>query len=184
MNTYNVHLYRAMRLFFPGIEAPSAEIAALWVSEKPTEEAALIDDCDGETLAALVDVAGDETFEHSQMIHLDLVREAMLDLIKALDDLCAHIEVAYGDIGLSEAYAALDKAYDAYAPPSKRDAGSMKARRTAWASAALASFRSITGQHAEEETGEAIGDLICDLLHLAKATGLNPDALVTQGIGH
>ena len=100
LTTFNVHLYRAMRLFFPGIEAPSAEIAASWASQKLTDEAALIDDCDGETLAALVDVVGDEAFEHSRMISFDPAREAMHDLITALDNLCTRIEGAYGDIDL------------------------------------------------------------------------------------
>ena len=49
----------------------------------------------------------------------------------------------------------------------------MNEKRAAWASAALAAFCLITGQHPEEETGEAICDLISDLLHLAKAKGLN-----------
>ena len=184
LTTFNVHLYREMRLFFPGIEAPSADIAASWASQKPTDEAALIDDCDGETLAALVDVAGDETFEHSRMISFDPAREATHYLVTALSNLCAQIEGAYGDIDLSEANAALAKALGASAPTLQREAGTMNAKRAAWASAALAAFRLITGQHAEEETGEAIGDLICDLLHLAKAKGLNPDALAAQGIGH
>jgi hypothetical protein len=60
----------------------------------------------------------------------------------------------------------------------------MNVKRATWANAALATFCSITGQQAEEETGEAIGDLICDLLHLAKAKGLNPEAVASQGIGH
>jgi hypothetical protein len=184
LTTFNVHLYREMRLFFPGIEAPSHEVAASWASQKPDDEAALIDDCDGETLAALVDVAGDEAFEHSRMISFDPAREATHDLVTALGNLCAQIEGAYGDIDLSEANAALAKACGASAPASLREAGPMNEKRTAWASAALTSFCLITGQHAEEETGEAICDLICDLLHLAKAKGFHPDALVAQGIGH
>ena len=70
------------------------------------------------------------------------------------------------------------------APASQMEAGSMNTKRAAWASAALASFCWMTGQHDEEEMGEAIGDLICDLLHLAKAKNLNPEALVTQAIAH
>jgi hypothetical protein len=116
MNTYNVHIYREMRLFFPGIEAPSAEIAAAWAAQKPTDDAALVDDCDGETLAALVDVVGDEEFEHSQMISFDPAQETMRALITALDNLCAQIEGAYGDIDLSEANAVLAKADGTAAP--------------------------------------------------------------------
>jgi hypothetical protein len=60
----------------------------------------------------------------------------------------------------------------------------MNTKRALWANGALASFRAVTGQTAEEEASEAICDLICDLLHLAKSWGFNPDALVTQGMGH
>ena len=60
----------------------------------------------------------------------------------------------------------------------------MNAKRAKWADIALTSFRAATGQNAEEEVGEAICDLICDLLHLAKTWGFNPNALLTQAIGH
>jgi hypothetical protein len=123
MNTYNVHIYREMRLFFPGIEAPSAEIGASWASQKTTDDAALVDDCDGETLAALVDVVGDEAFEHSQMIDFDPARQFTRELQEALVNLCAQIDGAYGDIDLSEANAVLAKVGGAAAPtgsPSSR----------------------------------------------------------------
>ena len=109
MNTYNVHIFCEMRLFFPGIEAPSAEIAASWASQKLTAEAALIDDCDGETFAALVDVVGDEAFKHSRMIDLDPARQFTRELQEALVNLCAQIDGAYGDIDISEANAVLAK---------------------------------------------------------------------------
>ena len=41
-----------------GIEADSHEAAASIARDKPTDQADSIDDCEGETLAALVDVAG------------------------------------------------------------------------------------------------------------------------------
>src|SRR5207244_6904068 len=72
MTLYNVHIYREMRLYFPGIEAQSPHEAARIAADKPTDEAALIEDCEGQTLAALVDVAGDECFEQSQIIDFDL----------------------------------------------------------------------------------------------------------------
>ena len=60
MTLYNVHIYREMRLYFPGIEAGSLEAAASIAADKLTPDAQVIDDCDGETLSALVDVVGDE----------------------------------------------------------------------------------------------------------------------------
>jgi hypothetical protein len=68
--------------------------------------------------------------------------------------------------------------------PPRHEALKMNAKRALWANVALSSFRAVTGQNAEEEAGEAICDLICDLLHLAKSWGFNPDALAAQGIGH
>ena len=70
MATYNVHLYREMRLFYPGIAADSAEKAALIATEKQTDEAQRIEDCEGVNIAALVDVQGDTDYEHSVVIDL------------------------------------------------------------------------------------------------------------------
>jgi hypothetical protein len=70
-NTYNVHIYREMRLVFGGIEADTPEAAASIARDKPTGEADSIDDCEGETLSALVDVQGDEDYEDSQFIDFD-----------------------------------------------------------------------------------------------------------------
>ena len=39
MNHYNVHLFRAMRLLFAGIEADSPEAAAAIARDKPTGDA-------------------------------------------------------------------------------------------------------------------------------------------------
>jgi hypothetical protein len=71
MTHYNVHVYREMRLFFPGIEADTPELAAQIAAEKPTHDADFIDDCDGETLAALVDVVRDHAFAQSVTIDFD-----------------------------------------------------------------------------------------------------------------
>jgi hypothetical protein len=59
MTIYNVHLYREMRLFFPGVDADSHEAAAEIARQQPTDKAQGIEDCDGNDTAALVDVAGD-----------------------------------------------------------------------------------------------------------------------------
>jgi hypothetical protein len=72
MTTYNVHIYREMRLVFGGIEAASPEEAAAIARDKPTEDADEFDDeCDGETFYALVDVQGDEQHEQSRFIDFE-----------------------------------------------------------------------------------------------------------------
>jgi hypothetical protein len=71
MTIYNVHIYREMKLKFDGIEAESPEAAANIARDRLTEDADDIDDCDGETFAALVDVAGDEHFTRSRFIDFD-----------------------------------------------------------------------------------------------------------------
>lgn len=68
MIKYNVHIYREMRLTFEDIAADSSEAAAQLAREKPTDDAVSMEDCDGETLAALVDVSGDEEYEQSRLI--------------------------------------------------------------------------------------------------------------------
>lgn len=68
--------------------------------------------------------------------------------------------------------------------PALRIEGDMNTRRAAWASAALAAFCALTGQNTEEEAEEAMSDLLCDLLHLAKAKGFNPQTMLTRAVGH
>ena len=59
--TYHVHLYREMRVTFSPIQARSPQEAAEMARQLSNDQAVSIDECDGEDLAALVDVAGDET---------------------------------------------------------------------------------------------------------------------------
>lgn len=87
MPTYNVHLYREMRLFFPGIEAESAEQATKLVAEKPTDHAEYTDDCEGETTSALVDLVGDEDFSESVTIDLDPMKAAAKELYDLLEEI-------------------------------------------------------------------------------------------------
>ena len=75
MTIYNVHIYREMRLVFGGIKADSPEAAAAIARDKLTSDADSIDDCDGETFAALVDVAGDEQYEQSVTIDFEPERQ-------------------------------------------------------------------------------------------------------------
>jgi len=86
MTVFNIHLYREMRLVYEGIEAASAEEAAAKARTFRTEDAVEIADCEGETLAALVDVVGDEEYENSQMIDFESqrMRQAAPETLKAL----------------------------------------------------------------------------------------------------
>jgi len=72
---YTVHLYREMRLLFEGIEADSHEAAASIARDKPTGDADKVEDCEGEDLAALVDVAGDEDYSQSVTIDFEAERQ-------------------------------------------------------------------------------------------------------------
>lgn len=69
MPTYNVHVFREMRLLFPGVEAATPEEAADVARGRPTGEAHAIEDCEGVDLAALVDVVGDEEYRQSKWIN-------------------------------------------------------------------------------------------------------------------
>jgi hypothetical protein len=86
MTKYNVHIYREMRLTFAGIEAETSEIAAAIARETPTGDADDIEDCEGETLTALVDLAGADDFAQSVTIEFEgqRMRKAAPDLLEAL----------------------------------------------------------------------------------------------------
>jgi hypothetical protein len=78
-----------MRLAFERIEAESPEAAAAIASDKPTEDADDIDDCNGEDFGALVDVAGDDRYERSVMIDFEAerLRQAAPKLLVALQQI-------------------------------------------------------------------------------------------------
>lgn len=96
MTLYNVHLYREMRLHFPGITADTPEQAARFAADKPTAEAEYTEDCEGDNLAALIDVAGDDEFTQSVTIDFEpeRLRKAAPELLEALETLA---EQADGD---------------------------------------------------------------------------------------
>jgi hypothetical protein len=71
IHTYHVHIYREMRLTFSPILAGSTQEAAELARRLPTKDAASIEDCDGADLAALVDLAGDAKYEHSELIDFE-----------------------------------------------------------------------------------------------------------------
>ena len=67
MTIFNVHIYREMRLVYSGIEADTHEEAAAIARDKRTNDADTIDDCEGETFSAVVDVQGDEGYERTRI---------------------------------------------------------------------------------------------------------------------
>ena len=75
MTNYIVHIYREMRLVFEGIEADTPEAAAAIARDKLTGDADDIESCDGETFAALVDVAGDKEYGQSRTIDFEPERQ-------------------------------------------------------------------------------------------------------------
>lgn len=89
MTLYNVHIYREMRLFFPGIEAATPAEAAVKARDLDAADAEEITSCDGETIAALIDVVGDHEFEHSVTIDFDheRLRKAAPGLLDAIPTL-------------------------------------------------------------------------------------------------
>jgi hypothetical protein len=86
MTTYTVHIYREMRVVFGGIEAETPEAAATIARDMPTGDADDIDDCEGESFSALVDVQGDEEYEHSRFIDFEVEsqRKLLPELLEAL----------------------------------------------------------------------------------------------------
>ncbi len=71
MTLYNVHIYREMRLVYEGISAETPKAAAAIARKKPTDDCVEIADCEGETLSAVVDEAGDSAYERSVMIDFE-----------------------------------------------------------------------------------------------------------------
>ena len=71
MSLYTVHIYREMRLRFDEIKAKTPEAAAAIARERLLHEADHVDDCDGETFAALVDEECDHDYEHSKTIDFE-----------------------------------------------------------------------------------------------------------------
>jgi len=85
MKAYNVHIYREMRLFFPGIVARTVQEAARLAADMPSSAAEALADCDGENLAALVGGGGSDNGKQSWMIDFDSVSTIAPDLLTALE---------------------------------------------------------------------------------------------------
>jgi hypothetical protein len=106
MTTYNVHIFRAMRLYYPDIEADTPEKAAETARRKTTDEAESTEDCDGQDFGALVDRVGDEDHEHSVWIDFEPERQRraaplLRDALHSLLEQTVDMDLKYG-IGLSD----------------------------------------------------------------------------------
>jgi hypothetical protein len=108
MTIFNVHIYKEMRLVFSGIDADSHEAAAEIARDKLTEDADSIDDCEGETLSALIDVQGDEEYAQSRVIDFEgeLSRKVAPKLLEALIVADGFVEWAFDHAADSNATAA------------------------------------------------------------------------------
>jgi hypothetical protein len=101
MPLYHVRLYREMRLFFRNVEAATPEDAARLAASLDMDRADHVDDeCDGENLAALVDVAGDEDYQHSVMVDFEAerMRKTVSSLLEALEEAVQEIEYHHRDL--------------------------------------------------------------------------------------
>lgn len=101
MTKYNVHIFREMRLYYPGIEAESHAEAAEIASKMDTCEAGEAEDCNGEDLSAMVDVEGDEEFAKTELINFEPQRlldvapkllEALLNALPYVEDVLSNPE--------------------------------------------------------------------------------------------
>jgi hypothetical protein len=99
MTTYNVHIYREMRLFFERIEAETPEAAAAIARDKLTSDADDIDDCNGEDLGAMIDAAGDE--DYGQSVGIDFESERQRKAAPRLLAACDMVRRAYAGDGVS-----------------------------------------------------------------------------------
>ena len=100
MTHYIVHLYREMKLSYTGIEADTPEAAAAIAAGKPTADAGNIEDCEGQNLAALVDVAGDEDYRESVMIDFEpeRLRHAAARLLAALEGVLPYAQSEHASL--------------------------------------------------------------------------------------
>lgn len=89
MTIYNVHIYREMKLLFMHVEAATPEEAAelakpLTLNDTLYEHC--VEECEGETFAAVIDVVGDEDFSRSVDIDFEAerTRKAAPKVLEAL----------------------------------------------------------------------------------------------------
>ena len=139
MTTYTVHLYREMRLVFPGIEAETPDEAARLASARGTYEADHIEDCAGFDYSARVGRDGDENVGGSRIVFLR------------------------ADGGEIE--------------PASQVSNATRAR---WAEACV----SVLLQHTGCDEEDALGDLLCDLMHWSHQRGFDFALALDRARGH
>ena len=90
MTTYDVHIYREMRIRYRDIEADTPEAAAEACRDRPSGAGCDPVDCDGQTFAAVVDIAGDPhcdgkdiLFEEGQLRRAAPAQAIILDLVQS-----------------------------------------------------------------------------------------------------
>ena len=90
MTTYDVHIYREMRILYRNIEADTPEAAAEACRDLPSRQGFDPVDCDGQTFAAVVDIAGDPhcdgkdiLFEEGQLRRAAPAQAVILDLAQS-----------------------------------------------------------------------------------------------------
>lgn len=110
MPTYNVHIYREMRILYQDIKADTPEAAAESCRDFPSDAGCDPVDCDGQTFAAVVDV---QNTNHSKDILFDegRLRLAALELLEA----CELLDRAYADGEESGGLVSWDALDDAWA---------------------------------------------------------------------
>jgi hypothetical protein len=108
MTQYIVHIYREMRLTFADIEADTPEAAAALARDKTTDQSDNIEDCDGDDLSALVDLAGDE--DYSQSVAVDFEAERQRNAAPALLAVLTCLLDHFGDAASEEEIRLFDKA--------------------------------------------------------------------------
>ncbi len=179
MTSYNVHLYREMRLTFHGIVSDSPQEAAKLVRSFPTSDASEIEDCDGQDFGALVDLVGDDEFKQSVSIEFDEASErklspewvdAVRELITAAQDLEAAIDGSTSEFAVEcrvirKASRIADNLLTKFAPPdsaAKPPAPEGNQGRAARGSAAIAAY----GDDLPESN---LIDLLADLMHSCDA---------------
>jgi hypothetical protein len=108
MTKFIVHIYREMKLSYADIEADTPQDAAAIARDKPTADADNVEDCEGQNLAALVDVAGDEDF--SQSVTVDFEPERHRKAASALLAACRLVVARWEHGDLAEAARACGEA--------------------------------------------------------------------------
>jgi len=162
-----------MRLVFNEIEADTPDAAAHIAAGKPFDECDECCDCEGTTLAALVDEAGEDGQEGVAIVDFEDGRwlkagPRMLAALKAARELFYTL----GDRDTQESrdcfslFELCDEAIAHAAPGSNWnpiDIDVNNEDRARWAKAALQVFIERTGV----DYDDALGDLLCDLMHLS-----------------